>query len=42
MVLVRSIGFVVAMVMIWPCPGLAQTTFYATQNEPWSVIRPSH
>jgi hypothetical protein len=32
MVLVRSIGFVVAMVMIWPRPGVAQTTFYATQN----------
>jgi hypothetical protein len=32
MVLVQSIGFVVAMVMIWPCSGLAQTTFYAAEN----------
>jgi hypothetical protein len=31
MVLVRSIGFV-AMVMIWPCSGIAQTTFYAAEN----------
>jgi hypothetical protein len=32
MVLIRSIGFVVAMVMAWPCAGLAQTTFYAAEN----------